>query len=45
MLPIVAGELVRDDRREPKEALGFYKAAVWPDVQTLGISEEVFLKL
>ena len=25
-----------------KEAVGFYKAAVWPDVETLGISEEDF---
>ena len=25
-----------------KEAVGFYKAAVWPDIQALGISEEDF---
>ena len=27
-----------------KEALDFYKAAVWPDVQSLGISEEDFFE-
>jgi hypothetical protein len=27
-----------------KEALEFYKAAVWPDIQALGISEEDFFE-
>lgn len=27
-----------------KEALGFYKTAVWPDIQELGISEEDFFE-